>query len=568
MPKLPQPSLPGLCPLTSAIDEMASSGVEERGAIFTRVEVVEFLLDLVGYTSNKKLFERRILEPSFGHGDFLMPTLERLLKSWTRWNGSIDASILKNAIQAVELHQDSFEKTRASVIERLSDEMPGRTARSLADAWFRQGDFLLEPISGEFDFAVGNPPYVRIEKIPVELVTEYRNRYRTIYDRADLYIPFIERCLSLLAPKGQLGFICADRWMKNRYGAPLRKMVAEEFHLKCYVDMVDTPAFHSDVIAYPAITVIAREKSNCTKVVSRPEISKTHPTALAREISGNGLNGGSIKTVSSVTAGDAPWLLSDCDKLALARRLEQEFPTIEEAGCQVGIGVATGADKVFIGPYDELDVEEDRKLPLATTRDIQSGVVNWSGLGIVNPFSESGKLVKLSAFPKLQRFFENNEGRLKQRHIAKKVPANWYRTIDRIHESLTHKPKLLIPDIKGHANIVFEPGKLYPHHNLYFVTSDDWDLQALQGILKAGIAHLFVSLYSTQMRGGYFRFQAQHLRRIRLPLWSEIPTELRNDLVKAAKDDSPETCIALTAELFSLSQAEAKVLQSICKEVA
>jgi hypothetical protein len=35
-------------------------------------------------------------------------------------------------------------------------------------------------------------------------------------DRADLYDPFIERSLRLLTDSGRLGFICADRWMKNR----------------------------------------------------------------------------------------------------------------------------------------------------------------------------------------------------------------------------------------------------------------------------------------------------------------------------------------------------------------
>ena len=35
-----------------------------------------------------------------------------------------------------------------------------------------------------------------------------------------------------LAEGGVLGFICADRWMKNRYGGPLRKLVSEQFHLK------------------------------------------------------------------------------------------------------------------------------------------------------------------------------------------------------------------------------------------------------------------------------------------------------------------------------------------------
>ncbi len=41
-------------------------------------------------------------------------------------------------------------------------------------------------------------------------MAEYRKRYFTIYDRADIYVPFIELSLRLLAETGKLGFICAD----------------------------------------------------------------------------------------------------------------------------------------------------------------------------------------------------------------------------------------------------------------------------------------------------------------------------------------------------------------------
>ncbi|EQD43311.1 hypothetical protein B2A_09945 [mine drainage metagenome] len=51
---------------------------------------------------------------------------------------------------------------------------------------------------------IGNPPYVRQELIPAALLAEYRRRYSTLYDRADLYIPFIERSLTSLAPAGCL----------------------------------------------------------------------------------------------------------------------------------------------------------------------------------------------------------------------------------------------------------------------------------------------------------------------------------------------------------------------------
>src|SRR3546814_1884181 len=119
-------------------------------------------------------------------------------------------------------------------------------------------DFLLCSLAAMFDFVVGNPPYVRQERIPASLLAEYRRRYRTLYDRADLYVLFYERGLDLLAPGGRLGFICANRWIKNRYGGTLRAKISEQFHLSHFIDMEGVDDFHTEVIAYPAIPNIER----------------------------------------------------------------------------------------------------------------------------------------------------------------------------------------------------------------------------------------------------------------------------------------------------------------------
>jgi hypothetical protein len=209
---------------------------------------------------------------------------------------------------------------------------------------------------------------------------------------------------------------------------------------------------------------------------------------------------------------------------------------------------------------DQLDVEASRKLPLVTTKDIASGAVQWKGLSVVNPFEDDGKLVDLSNYPKLRAHLERHRDAIAGRHVAKKTPTNWYRTIDRITPSLAASPKLLIPDIKGNAHVVFEDGKLYPHHNLYYIVAEHWDLRALQAVLLSNVALQFVQAYSTTMHGGFLRFQAQYLRRIRLPMWSDVSAAMRIRLAKAAETLDLIECNAAACELYGLSSEEADML--------
>lgn len=546
--------------LGDALDRLKSAPADERGAIFTRPEVVDFMLDLIGYTSERPLWQFRLLEPSFGGGEFLLKAVERLLKASQR--AKIPASELSTAIRAVELHQATFAKTREELAGLLSaNKVSAGTASMLLNAWLKNADFLLEPCREDFDFVVGNPPYVRQELIPAGLLAEYRQRFATLYDRADLYVPFMEKSLGLLSAEGQMCFICSDRWMKNRYGGPLRALISSGYSLRYYVDMVGTEAFQSEVTAYPAITVIQRGQSDAKPLLAhRPEVSSETLRQLHQIFTGPASNyNGTVSMLSASPRGDEPWLLeSDAQpSLELVRRLEAAFPTLEEAGCSVGIGVATGADKVYIAPYDELDVEDERKLPLVMTKDILEGEVRWKGLGVVNPFEEDGSLADFAAYPRFASYIQKHRETLQKRHCAQKANGSWYRTIDRITPSLTAKPKLLVPDIKGEASIVLEEGKLYPHHNLYFITSKHWPLKALQRVLQSGVARLFVRAYSTKMRGGCLRFQAQYLRRIRLPLWGSIQPSLQKKIC-----DEKRPVDALIAKIYDLGAEDLPHLQS------
>ncbi|MBI9084821.1 MAG: Eco57I restriction-modification methylase domain-containing protein [Desulfobacterales bacterium] len=545
---------------SQTIQDFSESTAEDRGAIFTRPEVVDFILDLSGYAIEKDLQRYRILEPSFGDGDFLLPIVNRLLKSYNKTSTSHSNAVhdLTDAVRAFEINHESIRMTTNKLKLLLNaNGLQSGVSQTLLDKWIINGDFLLTDLPFTFTHVVGNPPYVRQERIPDILLKEYRERYTTIYDRADLYVPFIEKGLTCLEPNGTIGFICSDRWMKNKYGGPLRAMVSKDFHISGYVDMVDTPAFNSDVVAYPAITIIRRNKDGQTRIASKPQLDQQSLSELSHAMLASKIPKDSqVIETGNIHNGEDPWVFHSLDRLAVVRRLEEIFPAIEDTGCRIGIGVATGADKVFIGPMDSMPVEPDRKIPLVKTKDIEKGTVDWQGLAVINPFGKNGKLVSLANYPKLASYFNSHAQAILKRNCAKKNPKGWYRTIDRICPDLASRPKLLIPDIKGDAHIVYENGQFYPHHNLYYVISDKWNIKALQTVLKSGIAKLFVSVYSTKMRGGYFRFQAQYLRKIRLPYWQDVPESMRKQLINLADSGNIESRNKVVFDLYGLTPIE------------
>src|SRR3546814_10421205 len=88
--------------------------------------------------------------------------------------------------------------------------------------------------------------------------------------------------------------------------------------------------------------------------------------------------------------------------------------------------------------------------------------------------------------------------------------------------SLVTKPKLLVPDFMGEAACDLDEGHVYPHHNPYYVTSDEWELRALRTVLRSSLSVMIIATYCTRMAGGFLRFQAQYLRRLRLPRWERV----------------------------------------------
>src|SRR6185437_12046295 len=199
------------------------------------------------------------------------------------------------------------------------------------------------------------------------------------------------------------------------------------------------------------------------------------------------------------------WPTGSPARLALIEVLNDRFGPLDDSatGTKVSIGVASGADKVYI-TKDRSVVEPDRILPLAMRRDLMSGTFSWQGNYLINPWADDGSLVRLADYPRMAAYLAKHP-EIRARHVVKNAGDSWYRTIDKVHAKLTDKPKLLIQDMKANIHPVLEPGGHYPHHNLYYIVSDTWDMEVLGGILLSRIAQAFIEAYCVRIRGGTLR---------------------------------------------------------------
>lgn len=530
----------------------------EYGEVFTRRWVVDLMLDLVGYAPETDLGAKVIVEPSCGCGAFLLPIVERLAESCATYGRSL--SELEGAIAGFDLLDHNAEIARKGVVAKLIDL--GETlegAERLAQRWVTTSDFLLSEEPAHLaDFVVGNPPYVRLEDVPRDVSDAYRSMWTTMRGRADIYIGFFEKGLSLLGPEGRLAYICADRWMRNQYGANLRKLVSSRFAVDSVMVMHDVDVFEEEVSAYPAITMLRNGIQGPVRVVDANASFDQHEASSMLDWLRNpqqplsASRGFEAGELTSWFEGSALWPAGSPKTLEVLADLEKQFAPLEDSrtGTRVGIGVATGCDEVYIRSEAE-GVETDRLLPLLTAGDIATGHPEWSGKYLINPWGENG-LVDLHDYPGLAGHYGRHSKMLRSRHVARKQPKAWYRTIDRIDPELIDRPKLLLPDIKALSHPVLDTGGFYPHHNLYYVISDAWDLEVLGGLLLSDIANLFVGAYCVKMRGGTYRFQAQYLRKIRVPNPKAISLELEERLRSAFLGRDRGEATAAAAEVYGL----------------
>ncbi len=116
-------------------------------------------------------------------------------------------------------------------------------AQALPGAQLRTTDlFALEPADiGTFDVIVGNPPYVRNERLPAARRAQLRARMRVVLGfeppaQCDLSLLALLQALRFLSPGGRLAFVMPNTWMDASFARSIRPWLLKRFFLRAVVE--------------------------------------------------------------------------------------------------------------------------------------------------------------------------------------------------------------------------------------------------------------------------------------------------------------------------------------------
>lgn len=229
------------------------------GAYFTPMHIVNSILELTIKNSIGS-----VCDPSCGSGAFLLSSINKLYSN----NGGSYEHIIANYIWGIDINEQNVIHTKTVLtifmiingIEKEEFNFNIFKGNSLIFSWSEtpKGD-------SNFDFIVGNPPYVRgknLNKVIKQQIKEWDTANHGI---PDLYIPFFEIAFKWASKKGKIGFITPNTYFSSVNGKKLRKFIAENRILETIIDFGGYTVFEG-LLTYTCITILNKETTKYPKV--------------------------------------------------------------------------------------------------------------------------------------------------------------------------------------------------------------------------------------------------------------------------------------------------------------
>jgi hypothetical protein len=321
-------------------------------------------------------------------------------------------------------------------------------------------EFPLVFSEGGFDVVVGNPPYVRIQALADTTTTDI---YRRCYAAAakgnyDVYVLFGERSLTLLKPRGSLGFIVPHKFFNSKYGEGLRRLLADGRHVREVIHFGDQQIFPG------------RSTYTCLLFLARAASPEVHVTRVADLPAWRERGAGESGTLPAGALDVREWTLVVGARRPLVEKLANMPVRLRDVAARISQGCITGADPVFLFKehhrktggtttvYSKAlasHVEIESHLLKAVVRSGSSGVDRFRAVPeavVLFPYAVWEGHARLltprelrELAPRAWRYLESQRKTLEDREGRAFRDAQWYRFGRSQNLGMWEQPKLMLP---------------------------------------------------------------------------------------------------------------------------
>ena len=429
------------------------------------------------------------------------------------------------------------------------------------------GDFI------GFDVIIGNPPYIRVQNLEHITIDYFKDNYYSFFQKADIYLLFIEKAILLLKPNSGLSFINPTLFMSSDYGQGLREHLTK-YRIAKIVDFGDLPVFE-EAITYTGIFFIYKSKpeniqfkkinslSNITEVISEPVYESFNQSNFGKE----------------------NWVLKDDKHNKLLSKI-QSVGSLGEIAV-VNSGCFTGFDKAFF--VDEKTIqthqlETDIIKPVIMGKEpkkykLQSPIkkcIYPYKLGKNNETEIIEEQSFKNSFPNCYTYLQNFKNELESRRDSRKT----FKEMGRVWYSYTRKGLINIFDekkilvgyiVSKNTYCLDEIGYMFSVGRVFAIQPNDKQLsEVILGILNSKVSHFLMTSLCPIKQGGFYKISSQYLNSFPIPkLEGEISKNIKDLVLKIQSTKAAEIADLeiqidqLVYQLYDLTDEEIKIVEGV-----
>jgi hypothetical protein len=367
---------------------------------------------------------------------------------------------------------------------------------------------------GGFDAVIGNPPYVRMEAF-VPSKQYLADRYESHEERADLYSYFLEKALRLIGPDGVVGEIVSNKFIRAKYGRPLRALIHKKAFVLEVADFAGANVFHGATVRTVVIFMkLKKGGGGPARYVPVPSPSMIDAFATS-QASMLDYAAKSAVALASDALDPTEWRLTSSENSDLIGKLRSRHSSLSQLlGARALFGCKTGCNEAFIvGETERSLIDPDGQLlkPILFGKDIKRYGVSFAGRYVIYLHPDRNINDYPAVRSHLLPFRERLQGRA--------GPQQWWELQQPAVNLLRFEntPKIIYPIIANGCRFSLDRNGFLINDKAFILPSADL---AILGVLNSRVADFYFSEVCAALEGEndrYLEFRAQYIDHFPVP---------------------------------------------------